>query len=349
LRPSCPRLFEVEAMRDGRLAGPELSSFARHMSTCDTCAGEAKALDALAEASRARHEEPIDELHVARERTRLLAAFDRSLLAAERRSSGWLVPLSAIAVVCGVFLFWRSRPSFPLSAPSSAVIHADPDTAWSKDVEAGVEKVVLVRGVLAIHVDHGTAHRQRLVVVLPDGELEDIGTTFRVSAANGHTKRVTVQEGSVLLRLRGRPPVALSAGESWPPEAPTAGASTPMATPPPAEERPARIVPSHKERASSSPVPVISAPVGRNASNASEDFRAIVRLLDAGADCRAAAGFLRFASDHPSDSRAEDAAYLRVIALHRCGSDDEMKEAAREYLAVYPRGFRRAEVERLSQ
>jgi hypothetical protein len=335
-------------MRDGRLTGPELSSFARHMTSCVACSGEAKELDGLAEGLRAARAEPTDELHVARERTRLVAAFDRSLLAADGRPRGrWLVPLTAaIAVVCGVFLFSRPRPGSPLATPSSAVIHADLGTAWSKDVEAGTEKVVLAHGVLAIHVDHGTSHRQRLLVVLPDGELEDIGTTFTVSAENGHTERVTVQEGSVLLRLRGRAPVALSSGESWERLPPAAAGNAPISTPQRAEEKLTRLAPSRKERPVASPSPSPAASVGRDAS---EDFPAVVRLLDSGDACRAAAGFRQFASDHPSDSRAEDAAYLRVIALHRCGSDEEMKEAARQYLNVYPKGFRRAEVERLSQ
>ena len=44
----------------------------------------------------------------------------------------------------------------------------------------------------------------RLLVILPDGELEDIGTTFTVSAADDQTNRVVVKEGSVLLRVLRR-------------------------------------------------------------------------------------------------------------------------------------------------
>jgi hypothetical protein len=348
VRSACPRLFEVEAMRDGRLAGQELTAFARHLTTCQACAEEARALDALAETLNNGLVEPRDELHAARERARLMAAFDRSLLTPERRSNvRWLVPLTtAIALVCGVFLSSRLHPIVVLTHPASAVIRADGGSVWSRDVEGGTEKVVLAVGRLAIHVDHGASRRQRLVVVLPDGELEDIGTTFTVSAANGHTERVTVEEGSVLLRLRGRPPVALSAGESWPSNAPSAPAGVPIAAPPLPDERPARLRPSHKERVDATPSPAVAASPLRDTS---EDFRAVVRLLEAGDDCTAAAGFLQFASHHPSDSRVEDAAYLRVIALRRCGADDEMRRAAHEYLNVYPRGFRRAEVERLSR
>jgi hypothetical protein len=77
------------------------------------------------------------------------------------------------------------------------------------------------------------------------------------------------------------------------------------------------------------------------------EFRAAVAVLDAGANRDAAAAFARFLATHARDPRAEDAAYLRVIALQRCGADDEMKRAAQEYLRLYPGGFRHAEMEKL--
>jgi outer membrane protein assembly factor BamD (BamD/ComL family) len=72
-------------------------------------------------------------------------------------------------------------------------------------------------------------------------------------------------------------------------------------------------------------------------------------LLDDGEDARAATAFSTFIAKHPSDPRAEDAAYLRVIALQRAGSAVDMKEAAEDYLRRYPAGFRRSEVERLAR
>ena len=93
---------------------------------------------------------------------------------------------------------------------------------------------------------------------------------------------------------------------------------------------------------------VIGAPTPDEA-DAALDFRAAVALLDAGADRDAAASFARFLAKHPRDPRAEDAAYLHVIALQRCGADDDMKRAAERYLQLYPAGFRRGEVEKLSR
>jgi hypothetical protein len=79
------------------------------------------------------------------------------------------------------------------------------------------------------------------------------------------------------------------------------------------------------------------------------DLRAAVATLSAGQHQEAAAAFAAFLLHHPRDPRAEDAAYLRVIALQRCGGGADMKAAAREYLQRYPAGLRHAEVEALSR
>jgi hypothetical protein len=329
-------------MRDGRLSGPELASFGRHMTSCRACAHEADALDALA--ARLRPDElvdaPTDELGVARARTRLLAAFDRALVASGGRGHRrWLLwSATAVAVACGLFVASRSRPISPVAGEPRAVVNAEVDTIWSRQVDGDAEKIVLERGALAIHVDHAVAGRGRLVVVLPDGEIEDIGTTFAVRAADGHTRQVAVQEGSVLLRVRGSAPVAVNAGETW-----TSGSgSTPRFEP----ALPAADAPRTKDRA---PPRRAHAPRQPDEPAQSREFRAIVRLLERGDDCEAAAGFARYVASYPDDRRAEDAAYLRVIALQRCGSDVDMKQAARDYLSRYPSAFRRAEVERLSR
>jgi hypothetical protein len=351
----CPRLFEVEAMRDGRLTGPELASFGRHMTTCRTCAHEAKALDGLAEALRAegRVDAP-DELRVARERTRLLADFDRALVGSGRTAPRrWLLwSATAVVVACGLFLSSRSRPVTPIAGESGVAINPDIDTIWSKQVDDNAEKVVLTRGALAIHVDHAVSRRGRLVVVLPDGELEDIGTTFTVRVTDGHTEQVAVQEGSVLLRVKGSAPVALSAGQTWTSgetRTANAGATTrPEPIAPPADTPKTKRGPRRADE--DRPLPrQAPAPLEFDEPAQSRELRAAVRLLERGDDCEAAAGFATYVASYPDDRRAEDAAYLRVIALQRCGSADDVKRAAREYLGRYPSAFRRAEVERLSR
>jgi outer membrane protein assembly factor BamD (BamD/ComL family) len=71
--------------------------------------------------------------------------------------------------------------------------------------------------------------------------------------------------------------------------------------------------------------------------------------LNRGDNRDAATRFGSFFAQHPGDARAEDAAYLRVIALQRCGDARATKEAATEYVRRYPAGFRQAEVERISR
>src|SRR5689334_3077995 len=79
-KPSCPRTFEVEAARDGRLGGAERQRFRAHARHCAACAREAQAFEQLAGALRALPAVSADDLHVRRERVRLLGAFDAALV-----------------------------------------------------------------------------------------------------------------------------------------------------------------------------------------------------------------------------------------------------------------------------
>jgi hypothetical protein len=70
-----------------------------------------------------------------------------------------------------------------------------------------------------------------------------------------------------------------------------------------------------------------------------------VELIERG-DYGAAAERLRsFRQSHPTDVRAQDAAFLGVLALERAGRHAAAVTAAREYLATYPKGYRRAEAQ----
>jgi hypothetical protein len=353
MKLDCPRLFEAEALRDGRLAGPELARFQAHLGSCAVCTREARALDALAEALRAPTRPPIsDQLHLRRERMRLLAAFNASLVRTRRskRSQAWQRPVSmmlafAALSVAGLWFglsAWRAHTqsvTTKVARPAELVmVRADSNAKWSRRLENQVEKVTLESGALSIRVNHAAPER-RLLVILPDGELEDIGTTFSVSADAGHTTRVTVQEGSVVLRLHGKAPLALGAGDSW--TAPPALVVTPAASHEPSPPLPR----SSKPVPSVAPTPVLAPEPDRDPS---VDFRAALSALNGGSNARAAALFGAFMAEHPRDSRSEDAAYLRVLALQRAGDSVGMNRAAAEYLRRYPRGFRRAEVQILS-
>jgi len=373
-RPKCTRLFEAEALRDGRLTGDELASFARHTTVCAACRREVQALEALADVLRASVAggAPADELHLLRERTRLIAAFDATLVAPRSTRPGWrwawgaaVAVVLVAAVAGGVRRFVRAPEALKTEPTPAVVVQAGAATAWTKSSDGAGDRIVLERGDLWIRVDH-SRQKGRLVVELPDGELEDTGTTFTVSVAGGHTARVAVQEGSVILRLAGRPAVTIASGQTW-----RAAPSAPAATPPdPTEAAPTktpsvstRDATERKPRGPSrallsppaagmgrAPAPPAAAAVSTgDESDPAVEFRAAVAVLDVGAHRDAADAFARFLSRHARDPRAEDAAYLRVVALQRSGAADEMRRAARAYLQLFPRGFRRTEIEALAQ
>jgi hypothetical protein len=203
-------------------------------------------------------------------------------------------------------------------------VRADGHTVWSRKFEHQLERITLDSGTLAIRVDHARSTR-RLLVLLPDGELEDIGTAFIVSVDTGRTTRVTVEEGSVILRLRGKAPLVLRAGDGW-----THDAAPPVAS---SDSTAARSAP-----AAPSAVPVAT-PSGLSRPKAAPGVRAAAPPPPSGTAAVASA----------PDLRAEDAAYLRVIALQRAGDAPAMQRAVRDYLRRFPRGFRRVEVEQLAQ
>jgi len=256
-------------------------------------------------------------------------------------------------IVGGVFLSRGVRGDVATS--SRPVIQADAAARWSRHTRAGRELVVLERGELRIRTQQ-VPGEPPFAVMLPDGELEDIGTVFSVAVMNGRTERVRVDEGSVLLKLRGRAPIMLHAGRSWQAPPPIPAPAPPLApTPPPAASPTAEVAPSRASTPARTPrvapPSTATAPTASAAPSdaASEDFRAAlaafnVRQLDA-----AARRFQRFGEQYPSDPRAEDAAYLRVLALERSGDVAGRQAAARAYLRRYPAGFRRAEVERLTR
>jgi hypothetical protein len=370
-----------------------------------------KALQALGSALRSPHSADADELHVRRERTRLLAAFDAQLMPLERshRVRNRVLALAvSFATFGGVFAYWRAHTA-PLEASSvPVVVHADRTAQWSRKLEGTLETISLEQGALSIRVEP-TPGRRRLLVIVPDGEIEDIGTRFTVSADAGRTTRVSVQSGSVVLRLKGQPPLALAAGETWSPPsradgarctscAPAASVEPALMLPPASAAIPALPLPSASSAMLASPPSSASsrspafgviaasprpsasvrrtavAPLAASANesssavtsaapthasstvpagdatkiDASRDFRAAMSALDSGDSAGAAARFAAFLAAHPGDSRAEDAAYLRVIALQRAGNSAGVAEAAARYLRQYPKGFRRAEMESLT-
>lgn len=358
--PSCTRLFEVEALRDGRLTGTEVTRFQSHVRSCSVCAQELSALQGLATALRSTVTQAEDELRVRRERTRLLAAFDASLMPSSKpsRRKLWFGALGGLAAALALALLLHpSRtvapvaPAAPVAAaPDSVKVEASTATQWSRRVEASQETITIESGTLSIRVEHQHSQR-RLLVLVPDGALEDIGTTFSVTVAAARTTHVEVQDGTVTLRLRDRPAITLLAGEAWSP-APAEATSGPSADAPPPDtrghERTVRSVASARASSVPSSTPTLP-PRSVALPDAAGDFRAAMAAFTRGDHALASSLFAAFLSQHPADSRSEDAAYLRVLTLQRAGDVSGMRKAASEYLERYPGGFRASEVKALSR
>jgi hypothetical protein len=337
---ACSRLFEAEAMRDGRLGGAELAAYTRHASGCPACARELRSLEALGGKLRALPAREADDLGVLRERTRLMAAFDATLVTGRRRwRAGFVAAAAVVLFAIAAAGLWRPRS---VTSPAAAIaVRAGNGTTWSRRIVGQQEIVSLGGGTLSIRVDHAAGAR-RLLVQLPDGELEDIGTVFTVSVVGAHTTGVAVEEGSVVLRLRGRPPVTIVARETWHADEPPVSAAElapPAPIPPPSSPRPVLRHPVRTQPATST----------TTEPDPSQEFRVAVSALHGGDACAAGEALARFVDQHPEDARVEDAAYLEVIARQRCGDDSQLKRAVDQYLRRYPQGFRHAEVERLSR
>src|SRR5581483_2408091 len=183
---TCVRLFQVEAQRDGRLGAAERKSFERHLAACAVCARETAQLEKLAAAARAgaNDDRGADELRILRERTRLLGAFDRTLVSSGppgRSPRRWLAPATVAALIAALVVFWRARPAVDPASLARASIRAGATAVWKRQERVGGrEEITLERGFLRIHVDHAVG-AQPVLVRLPDGELEDVGTTFMVT------------------------------------------------------------------------------------------------------------------------------------------------------------------------
>jgi hypothetical protein len=185
---------------------------------------------------------------------------------------------------------------------------ASPGARWEQRLSGGAEQVHLNEGVFSLSV-HRTANDPRVVVVVPDGSIDDIGTEFQVTVAGGETRGVVVRQGAVMLKLAGREPLLLRTPSSWSP-------------------------PAHEQMANALPLPQ---PVETAAPQEAVPRRA------AQSQKRPAVRRDTSPSEATSPS-SEDLAYLRIVALRREGRADEARVAAAEYLHAFPEGFRRADV-----
>lgn len=336
MKTDCERSWELDALREGRLAEKDADAFERHLRGCAICTHEkafAEKARELAKLVPAKHP---PELQLRRIRARVLRAAELGVPATRRKMAPWAIAIAAVAAAVALGISVRRSSSKPATMaasaspasiePSSATI-AEPLTGsvqasggakWRQTRIGNIERVTLEDGALRIHVRHQSLG-ERFFVDTPDGVIEVRGTTFEVETFEGHTTRVAVDEGFVSWRMTGASEVLLHAGDSWKPHVPALVRAT---TPPPNAHL---------------------APATATADDGSETYAAAVILLNDGEFSRAADALAEYLAAYPNGRDREDASYLRAVALVRAGHSDEAADAAEEHLAAYPQSFHRKE------
>lgn len=328
---ACARTWEIEPARDGRLSDAAIVTLGRHVEQCPVCRQEVDYLEGLSRALGELGAPKVDDIALRRLRQRVLQRADaelagRSIAPVRRRRA--LVTIARIAPVAPItlamavvmLLFWSRWRSEVVSSPPPVVATttvdatAAGDARWTKRTEGETERVDLSDGTLRLRVRKAPNGR-KVVVHVPDGEIEDLGTTFQVVVRDGATQRVAVEEGRVTIRLTNAAPVTIASGDTWERAAPSA----------PMPVAPAGV---RSSTSSAPPLPPASAAHERPAA-------APVGVSSA------------FAI--PAHGDEEDAAYLRAVRLVREGRGSEARAAARDYLRRFPDGFRREEMGRIAK
>ena len=333
LRP-CERTWQIDALREGRLAVKDAESFERHSRSCSTCTATLvrdERLRALGAAFPAVEPPP---LALRRVRGRILRDLSTHPQGDRRRLWGRLsviAPALGVALLAVLHVLSRgvSDPrvetvvAAPLAASYAGSVSAGPGSAWKQTRDAQTERVELDEGTLRVHV-RPQRPGERFLIVLPDGELEVRGTTFDVEVARGRTARVHVDEGVVELRLHDASVRTLAAGTAWAVE-----------TLEPASPKPSPAV--------SVTPPKVRIDRANDTDGGGAAYAEAIRLFRDGHYESAAGAFHAFAHSSPLAPEAEDASFLEAVALARSGRLDAAALAAERHLESYPRSFRARE------
>jgi hypothetical protein len=364
-REPCSMALLVEATRDGRCGERELSSIDRHLAACASCAELARDLDHARALLRSPTPTPTP-LEVQRGRLRLLreAALPTSPRPASARARPLLAVAFAIVAAAALLVVVQRRspeshaalaPGPRASARASASVPVrtvttvlpEGEARFSRASAGGTEIVTLDDGAIDLSVRHLDAG-ERFLVKTGDAEVEVRGTVFRVEASDKHLESVAVVEGKVEVRFRGVAHL-LTANERWdrPADAPLVPAPI-VAAPASSEPRATATLAATAERRPPSKPPSASSakPAGDDGTAAFVEGMAMMERGDYG---DAARHLEAFSKSNPRDDRAEDAAFLVILALQRAGRPTEAAAAARRYLSTYPTGYRRAQARALAE
>jgi len=284
---------------------------------------------------------------------------------AERRVGtrlGAVFGLLTVAIVAIVGLvIWASRPD-----ATDMTVATGAGASYVREQEGSKDLVRLNDGAFDFDIHEHTPGR-RLVFVVPDGEIEDIGTKFHVVVRGGHTEEISVSEGEVEFRRTASPPMRLIAHMTYrrlpdePVASDVASSQTTMTTPPVATSstatapNPAPPVPVTESTPATSPHVVAATPRSTGAhgprprqpssSAPGATPKATQNQSSIGAITAPMAGSSEPAPPMQTGMAAEDVAYMEVVRMLRTGNAPGAREAARRWLLQYPSGLRRSEME----
>ena len=195
------------------------------------------------------------------------------------------------------------------------------------------ERIKLSHGHLDVQVRH--VKERNVVIETPHGEVLVVGTAFGVTVEGegaAHATRVDVEHGTVWILQNGERRAVITAGQHWSSE-PEPVPSRPL--------EPVRTPPSASP--SVAPPPTLAEP-----GTLAEENRLFRSALDArnrGDVARSAELFGELLRRFPRSVVAEEASLGRLRSLERLGRRAEAQAEAKRYLARFPSGHARAEVE----
>ena len=328
MKDDCPRIWEREAHREGRLSAADAIAYQRHLTTCTKCAASAAEAAQLSELAHALVTEPPDEIRVRRVRASLLRAAAHEAPIVPARGARMVPAAAALAFVAAVTVWMIPLGPSPsptggasserAGAVETATVAPGPDAVWSRNRDGATERVRLDEGSLGLEVRH-RSQGERFLVELPDGELEVHGTRFQVNVRAGATQRVQVFEGRVALRRRGEVELLIDAGQTW---------DRPRTPTPPTDDAPRKAAPSS---VSARPTPP--------AQSDARVYADAMALYSDGKFEEAARAFRAFVAAHPALPEAEDASFLEAAAIAQAGRGDAAGLLAERFLERHPGSF----------
>lgn len=163
----------------------------------------------------------LDDMAARRLRQSVLAqvAADVRMRRRTRGHRTWALDLRAVVAVSVLgAVLWSPMSRQGIESFAVSVRGTDGGAVrWSRQLDASTERVDLLDGAFRVEVRR-TATNRHVLIAVPDGRIEDLGTTFDVRVQAGRTRQVHVEEGRVAVWVN-RAGVLLGAGDTWEPPA----------------------------------------------------------------------------------------------------------------------------------